>query len=125
MLRCEASSQLFIDSGYGLCTTLFSGFWSLIDVDAVDVERSRSQPILIPCQYVSILDFHIFQASGTLTVMTSSKHDVYQQSKLKFVCCLVRVSFEPTRLPETSGIVLVGLRLSGMLSRYKSLLKTS
>ena len=25
-------------------------------------------------------------------VMTSSKHDVYQQSKLKFVRCLVRVS---------------------------------
>ena len=26
------------------------------------------------------------------SVMTSSKHDVYQQSKLKFVRCLVRVS---------------------------------
>ena len=29
---------------------------------------------------------------NTESVMTSSKHAVYQQSKLKFVCCLVRVS---------------------------------
>ena len=60
-----------------------------------------------------------------INVMTSSKHDVYQQSKLQVHLLPSSCIVEPTRLPETSGIVLVGLRSSRMLSRYKSLLKTS
>ena len=62
---------------------------------------------------------------GDTGVMTSSKHDVYQQSKLQVRLLPSLYIVEPTRLPETSGIVLIGLRSFKMLSRYKSLLKTS
>ena len=55
---------------------------------------------------------HSLKYMNHLLVMTSSKHNVYQQSKLQVRLLPSSCIVEPTRLPETSGIVLVGLRSS-------------
>ena len=49
------------------------------------------KPEDVKCISPTTLAQKTHQGKG-LAVMTSSKHDVYQQSKLKFVCCLVRES---------------------------------